>query len=154
MDTADREKYQSLTAHYYRRANIVLLVCAMDDELTLNRLTKWHQEAQHYIDNDDVIYAVCAIKSDLQPHEKEVTIEQLQSFADHAGFRPNCIFQVSSKTGAGVANMLKTVCSVATECLETRSDNYCKLVYIHVHVHIYTRMLHAFYRIIMHSRNS
>ena len=93
----------------------MLLVCSLDDEVTLNRLTKWYQEAQHYIDDPDVLYAVCGVKSDLQAHEKEITVQMMKSFAQHMGFSQNCVFEVSSKTGAEVKNMLRTLCTVAVE---------------------------------------
>lgn len=118
VDTADREKYQSLTAQYYHRTNIVLLVCSLDDEVTLNRLTKWYQEAQYYINDPDVLYAVCGVKSDLQAHEKEITAEMMKSFAQHMGFSQTCVFEVSSKTGSEVKNMLRTLCTEAVERIQ------------------------------------
>ena len=126
MDTSDREKFQSLTAHYYRRTNIVLLVCSLDDEVTLNRLTKWYQESQYYIDEQDAIYAVCGIKSDLHSHEREISLEMMQSFARHVEFPKNCVFEVSAKTGSGIKDMLKTVCSTALEKIRGNSESPCK----------------------------
>ena len=115
MDTADREKFQSLTAQYYRRTNIALLVCSLDDELSLNRLAKWQQEAQHYINDPEVLYAVCGTKSDLQTHEREVTTDMMHSFADHMEILQSCVFEISSKTGSEVKNMLKSLCSMTIE---------------------------------------
>ena len=109
VDTADGEKFQSLTAHYYRRTNIVLLVCSLDDEVTLTRLTKWYRDSQYYVDEHDTIYAVCGLKSDLQDHRKEVTLEMMQQFARHVEFPENCVFEVSAKTGEGINNMLTTI---------------------------------------------
>ena len=115
MDTADREKFQSLTAQYYRRTNIALLVCSLDDETSLNRLAKWYQDAQHYINDTDVLYAVCGTKSDLQSHERDVTMDMMHNFADHMEILQSCVFEISSKTGSEVKNMLKRLCSMTIE---------------------------------------
>ena len=131
VDTADAEKYQSLTAHYYRRANVVLLVCSLDDEGSLNRLNTWYREAQYYVDEQETIYAVCGIKSDLRMDEREVTLEMMQSFARHIEIPETCVFQVSAKTGLGVNDMLQTACSVALEKLGGSSEpQSCECHYI------------------------
>ena len=127
VDTADGEKFQSLTAQYYRRTNIVLLVCSLDDEISFNRLTKWYQESRYYIDEQDVVYAVCGLKSDLHPHQREITLEMMQGFAQHVEFPENCVFEVSAKTGSGIADMLKTVCSTAVERIRRHTqDRHCE----------------------------
>ena len=115
VDTTDGERFQSLTAQYYRRTNIVLLVCSLDDEVTLNRLTKWYQDSQYYIDENEAIYSVCGIKSDLHEDDKEVTLEMMRRFAKHVNFSESCVFEVSPKTGSGISDMLRTVCSTAIE---------------------------------------
>jgi GTPase SAR1 family protein len=115
VDTADGEKFQSLTAHYYRRTNIVLLVCSLDDEVTLTRLTKWYRDSLYYVDEHDIVYAVCGLKCDLPDYRKEVTLEMMQRFARHVEFPEGCVFEVSAKTGEGVDNMLVTLCSTAVD---------------------------------------
>ena len=40
---------QSLSAHFYRRIQAVILVCSLDNEHSLHRLTHWIHEAQVYI---------------------------------------------------------------------------------------------------------
>ena len=60
-------------------------------------------------------------------HEKEVTIEMMKSFASHLGFQEGCVFEVSAKTGAEVANMLKTLCSTAVDRIQLNmSRSLCK----------------------------
>lgn len=115
MDTASRERVQSLTAQYYRRTNIVLLVCSFDSEFTLNRLTKWHGEAQYYIDDPEVLYGLVVTKSDLPEHEREVTSDMLYGLAAHYNISKTCVFEVSARTGAGVRNMLRVLCMTAVE---------------------------------------
>lgn len=110
MDTGSRERYQSLTAQYYKRANVIILVCSLDSEHTLTCLTKWHAEAQYYIDDSNIIYAVVGTKSDLHQTEREITFEMLQSFAGHLNIPLENVFEVSASTGEGVDEMLTALC--------------------------------------------
>ena len=123
VDTTDREKFQSLTAHYYRRTNILLLVCSLDDEVTLTQLTKWYRDSLYYVDEQDIIYAVCGLKSDIPDYRKEVTLEMMQKFARHVEFPESCVFEVSAKTGEGVDDMLATVCSTALDKIRRNLPN-------------------------------
>ena len=110
MDTGSRERYQSLTAQYYKRANVIVLVCSLDSEFTLARLTKWHAEAQYYIDNSEILYAVVGTKSDLPETEREVSQDMLHSFAQHLNIPLEFVYEVSSQTGEGVEAMLTSIC--------------------------------------------
>ena len=93
----------------------MLLVCSLDDEISLTRLTRWYQDSQCYINKHEAIYAVCGLKDDLPDHQKEVTLTMMERFADHVGFSSESVFQVSAKTGAGIDDMLKAVCAQAME---------------------------------------
>ena len=115
MDTASRERFQSLTAQYYKRNNVIILVCSLDNEYFLTRLTKWHTEAQYYVEDPTVIYAVVAMKSDLPPMRREVTREALLEFAQHYNIREEHVFEVSALTGDGVDEMLITLCEAAID---------------------------------------
>ncbi|XP_064385008.1 ras-related protein Rab-4A-like [Halichondria panicea] len=123
MDTASRERYQSLTAQYYRGAHVVLLVCSLDSEYTLTRLAKWHQEAQYYVDESEVIYALVATKSDLEEVEREVSREMLLGFSSHYGVEEARVFEISSKTGEGVDDMLQTLAETVVEQFERGSTS-------------------------------
>ena len=115
VDTANRERFQSLTAGYYRRANVILMVCSLDKEYTLTKLTKWFAEAQHYKDDTDVIYAVVGMKSDLAENEREVTPDMLNGFAAHCHVSKKYVFEVSAKTGDGVNSMLNVLCTAVVD---------------------------------------
>ena len=120
MDTGSRERYQSLTAQYYSRANVIVLVCSLDSEFTLTRLTKWHAEAQYYIDNSEIVYAVVGTKSDLPETEREVSMDMLHGFARHVNIPLNFVFEVSSQTGEGVEELLTSICdAVVNQFLQT-----------------------------------
>ncbi len=137
MDTASRERYQSLTAQYYRGAHIILLVCSLDSEYTLTRLAKWCQEAQYYVDETDVVYAVVATKSDLPEDEREVSREMLLGFSSHYGVDDSRVFEVSSKTGEGVDEVLHILTEIVVERFERTSTSF--------HIRSELRHLHCYH---------
>ena len=57
-----------------------------------------------------MVYAVVGMKSDLSETQREVTTDMLNSFASHFNIRPECVFEVSARTGKGVEDMLKALC--------------------------------------------
>ncbi len=124
MDTASRERYQSLTAQYYRGAHVILLVCSLDSDYTLTRLAKWCQEAQYYADESDVVYALIATKSDISEDKREVTKEMLLSFSSHYGVDKSRVFEVSSKTGEGVNEALHILTETVLEQFEKGSTSF------------------------------
>ena len=91
------------------------MVCSLDSEYSLNKLTKWHGEAHYYIDDPDTLYAVVGLKSDLAEHDREVTLDMLYGFSLHYDIPGSCVFEVSAKTGAGVKDMLRNLCATALE---------------------------------------
>ncbi len=161
VDTGGRERVQSLTSQYYRRANIVLLVCSLDSEYTLNRLTKWFGEAKFYVDDPDVTYAVVGVKSDLLEHEREVTTDMLHGFAGHYNIDEASVFEVSARTGAGVKEMLKALCTAAVDQYHRseRQDalpgmciclvglllliepSFCSTAHYQLHVHVHVQVV-------------
>lgn len=129
MDTGSRERYQSLTAQYYRRANVIVLLCSLDSEFTLTRLTKWHAEAQYYIDHSEIVFAVVGTKSDLPETEREVTSEMLHAFARHVNIPLEFVFEVSSQTGEGVEELLTSLCdAVIKQFLQTSIKGIIKMM--------------------------
>lgn len=115
MDTGSRERFQSLTAQYYKRNQVIILVCSLDNEYFLTRLAKWYTEAQYYVEDPNVIYALAATKSDLPSTRREVTREALLEFAEHYNIREEHVFEVSSATGEGVDEMLSCLCEAVVE---------------------------------------
>eukprot|EP00731_Ephydatia_muelleri_P014421 Em0008g141a len=109
-DTAGRERFQSMTAQYYRHINVVLLVCSADSGMTLTKLSKWYGEARNYIDDTAVTYALCVTKGDLPDGEKEVTRGEVDSFAEYCHIPQKHIFEISAKTGDNVLHMIKELC--------------------------------------------
>lgn len=114
-DTAGRERFQSMTAQYYRHINLVLLVCSADSGITLTKLSKWYGEANTYIDDTVVTYALCITKSDIPDDEKEITRGEIDSFAEHCHIQQRHIFEVSAKTGDRVLHMIKHLCGAVVD---------------------------------------
>lgn len=114
-DTAGRERFQSMTAQYYRHINLVLLVCSADSEVTLTKLSKWHAEAKNYIDDARVTYALCVTKCDLPEKDREITRAEIDSFAQHCGIPQKHIFEISAKSGDKVSHMIKALCNAVIQ---------------------------------------
>lgn len=84
----------------------MLLVCSMDNEFSLTRLTFWLEEAKLYCNEQRILFAVVGTKSDLPDQQREVTDDTLSAFAIHHRLP---LYLVSAKTGDGIENMLKKV---------------------------------------------
>ena len=94
---------------------MIILVCSLDNEYFLTRLAKWYTEAQYYVEDPNVIYALAATKCDLPSTRREVTREALLEFAEHYNIREEHVFEVSSATGEGVDEMLSCLCEAVVE---------------------------------------
>ena len=127
-DTAGRERFQSMTAQYYRHINVVLLVCSADSGMTLTKLSKWYGEARNYIDDTAVTYALCVTKGDLPDGEKEVTRGEVDSFAEYCRIPQKHIFEISAKTGDNVLHMIKELCGAVVESNQSDRLGYDSVV--------------------------
>ncbi|XP_011409672.1 PREDICTED: ras-related protein RABF2a-like [Amphimedon queenslandica] len=98
---------QSLSAHFYRRIQAVILICSLDNEHSLHRLTHWIHEAQVYIKDPKPVFIIAGTKSDIDDTKREISTEALYNFGSFHNDIP--VFEVSAKTGHGVTNMLKSL---------------------------------------------
>ena len=64
-DTAGQEKYMCLTKLFTKDSKIAILVYAIDDEESFNMLDHWLKLIKYSNQDEDIIYAVVANKSDL-----------------------------------------------------------------------------------------
>ena len=63
-DTAGQEKYKSLPKLFIKDAKIVILVYSIDNEESFNELDNWLELIKN-INDETILYGVCANKSDL-----------------------------------------------------------------------------------------
>ena len=78
-DTAGQEKYKSLTKLFIKDAKIAILVYSIDNEESFNDLDEWLKLIKS-INNETVLYGVCANKSDLAS-EKTISDEKGKEYA-------------------------------------------------------------------------
>jgi len=124
VDTASRERFQSLTAGYYRRANLVLMVCSLDSEFTLTRLTNGTRRPSTTLMMLTLSMQWWGMKSDLAEHEREVTSDMLNGFAAHYNIGQNHVFEVSARTGKGVDNIAEDAVHCSGGAVQKRTS--CK----------------------------
>lgn len=80
-DTGSQERYDSMTANYYRNAHGVIFIYSVDDENTLFALNDWAMEAKQLSrQREHLVTCLWGSKSDL-PHK--VKDDAVNSFISH-----------------------------------------------------------------------
>lgn len=79
QDTAGQERFKTLTPHYYRDGQGVILVYDVTDRSTLNKLDTWINELQTYVNKPNIVKMIVGNKTDLP--NREVTTEEGLNFA-------------------------------------------------------------------------
>lgn len=82
-DTGSQERYDSMTANYYRNAHAVIFVYSMDEEATLFALNEWVAEAKKMSrQGERLVMCLWGSKSDLPAHLHTVREDAVKSFVD------------------------------------------------------------------------
>ena len=110
MDNDGEERFE-ISGAYYRKANVVILCCSLDDDESLSYIRDFHEDAQNYIYGQDTIYAIMATKADLPEEARQVTKQSLENMANRLNILLHLVFQVSAKTGEGVDDLLRDLCN-------------------------------------------
>jgi GTPase SAR1 family protein len=80
-DTGGQERYESMTANYYRNAHAVILVFGVDEEGTLYALNEVVGEAKDTCrQSDNLVLALWGSKSDLPSHMHTVKQDAIDAF--------------------------------------------------------------------------
>jgi small GTP-binding protein len=96
-DPAGQEEFHSLTPIYYKDSQAAILVFAVTDDSSFDRMTKWKNELLQTRGND-IKLVVVANKIDLEK-ERVVSRERGEEFARTVRAE---YFEVSAKTGLGI----------------------------------------------------
>ena len=94
-DTCGQEVYQSVIAHFYKKASMAILVYSIADKKTFTDLNKWLEEIKNNADSD-IKLALVGNKLDLQDN-REVTKEEALEFKNNKNL--DLIFESSAKHG-------------------------------------------------------
>ena len=103
-DTCGLEQYRSINCSYYRGATIALLLYDITDFKTLSDCTMILNDIREFCTADTLIYLV-GTKSDLE--DEETIVNEGKEFVQQN--KLNKFFKVSSKTGSGIEDLIKTM---------------------------------------------
>lgn len=107
-DTAGQERFQSMTSTYFRGANAVILVFALNDVKSFERLTHWITTVE---DHKIEFKVLVGNKCDLFPHA--ISREQVDAFCrEHA---ITLYTETSAKTGQRVAQAFEDMAQKLAE---------------------------------------
>ena len=108
-DTGGLERYDSMTANYYRNAHAVILVYDMTDEDSLYRLNEWVGEARRNSRwADRLVIALWGNKCDLKD-SSNVKGETVEAFMDKHGIDSKLAANVSSKEQGSIEEAMKVL---------------------------------------------
>jgi len=100
-DTAGEERFMSLTPMYYKDAQAVLLVFALNSQESFENLQGWIREIDLNCQTSNYILALVGTKLDLDD-QKEVAFKQGQQ---HAKSNNAIYFETSAKEGTNIKEM-------------------------------------------------
>lgn len=104
FDTAGGERFRTLTSNYFQHTDAAILMYAVDDQRSLERLYDEADNALKFIEPDTFVWAVVGNKADLRPEVEETTAKAL---TNHVGAK--LFFYTSAKTGLNVAESMDTL---------------------------------------------
>ena len=121
-DTAGQEKYEALPSEYFRRANAIFLVFAIDNETSFKNIGKWLKEYNDYSYGSDAVIFLIANKIDLE--DRKVSSDRADNYA-----KDNFMLytEVSAKTSIGIRDLftetVKKVIERNPELSKKAADN-------------------------------
>ena len=133
-DTGGQERYDSMTANYYRNAHAVIFVYAVDEEATLFALNDWVAEAKQMNRQSHLVMCLWGTKSDLPTHTHAVREDAVESFVNlhHIPEHLNCTVNVlDDSTEEAMMTLLhhmdKLFNTAQVQPLEERNDEILQL---------------------------
>ena len=121
-DTGGLERYDSMTANYYRYCHAVLLVYDLSAEETLFFLADWFKEAKANSRwPQRIIFSLWGNKSDVSPDEQSVKEESVSAFLKQYNIPESLNFRVSAKSGDSVVEAFQKVVETVHDDFSTQS---------------------------------
>lgn len=113
-DTAGQERYRSLAPMYYRGAEVVVLVFALDDRHSFEAGHRWLQDVCS-AGTDSCTLVLVGNKCDLEG--RAVTTEEAEAFAQEQGM---IYIETSARTAHNVRRIMETVAERLPDGVGTR----------------------------------
>ena len=122
-DTGGLERYDSMTANYYRYCHAVLLVYDLNAEETLFFLADWFKEAKANSRwPQRVVFSLWGNKSDdVTPDEQSAKEPSIEAFLKQYNIPESLSFRVSAKSGDNVVEAFEKVIETVHEDFSTQS---------------------------------
>lgn len=115
-DTAGQERFRSLTPFYFRDADVVVLVFAVDSKNSFEGAKCWYESVRREAKTRPQL-VIAANKTDLSA-ERRVPTEEGECFADTIGA---AYIECSAKSGMGIEELFAEAVSAALRVREVRS---------------------------------
>ena len=104
-DTAGQERFRAMAPLYYRGALAAIIVFALNDQTSFDKLKEWVRELSTNVD-DSLVLAIAANKADLNPDQYQVSLEAAEKYAASIGA---IFFQTSAKENEGIHELFHEV---------------------------------------------
>lgn len=117
-DTAGQERFRALTPMYYRDAQIAILVFAIDDRNSFEKLPNWIDD----LHRDTKVMPpliIVANKTDLKD-KKQVTTEEAEEFAEKSGVS---YMECSAKLKVGIDELFVAAAQIAAKFVEKAEND-------------------------------
>ena len=124
-DTGGLERYDSMTANYYRNAHAVILVYDTTDEDSLYRLNEWVGEARSNSRwADRLVITLWGNKCDIK--EGKVKGDTVTAFMDKHNIAPSLGFKVSSREKGTIEQAMTQLIEHVDKCFLGNGDSTCR----------------------------
>lgn len=117
-DTAGQDRYKSLTSNYYRNANCLIAMFAIDDIKSFENLKNWIRDFTNL--NNDILLVIVGAKSDLN-YKRKISSNDATQYAKSLNAK---YFEVSSLEDVGCKELLNKIILKLVEIKKTKKiDN-------------------------------
>ena len=103
-DTAGQERFRSMAPLYYRGAVAAILVFAITDEASFDKLKEWVKELQNNVE-EPLVLAIACNKADMA-EQRVISYDTASQYAASIGA---LIFETSAKSNTGVSELFHEV---------------------------------------------
>ena len=106
-DCCGNDKYTENIPNFYRNSSIAILVYAINDKESYGDLEKWYNMLKEH-SKDSMIFLI-GNKNDLEEKEREVTIEDAETFKNRYEYDIKIFFETSALYGNNMDKLLENI---------------------------------------------
>ena len=120
VDTAGRERFDTIVPMIYHKADIIMLVYDITNRSSFESLTKWLNDIDHHkgkMETDDIKMMLIGNKKDLEG--RRVSFEEGMKLAKE---KRMCFFETSAKTGKNINEAFEHMVKELVESVRLQDD--------------------------------